>query len=274
MLGFLAVPMFMISIGRPMRANDWIVVFIMISPVFIHGLLGARRGPTFLSVAGVIASYVMVYRPSISITRMVLFTAGLGLLLLFLVANRHLIYLGGDLSDPLSVTEYMKNWEGNEYLFGSAIFRYGNNQSEPFYGLRVLFHMVGRLTPKSIWPTVYDDLAAVLGPDVDYKRWSGIPALSISYAVGWQIAEGAAPGLAGDMFLEFGYLSILVAGLIGWLYGRIWKLSQADNIYVVFYIVLVGLSIFLISQTIEAWLFRLLWFVAPAAIISQWRKIK
>lgn len=270
-LGFLATPLLIFSRRiRGTRPRHWLLVLLFISPLLVQGALGARRGPTFLALVGVAGSYILVFRPRIPF----LVAAGgatvVGVLMLWLVANRGAIYLGSEKQFDGSVSMMLENWSANEYLFSSAIFRYVNETGEPFYGRRILAHMGGRIVPAVLWPTKYTDVVAAVGLDIDLTQRAGLPVERMATITGWDVAAGAAPGLVGDFWMEFGWLAPLAAFSIGWFYGRLWRVARSEPRLQPVYVLMAALSIYLITQTIEAWLFRALLFGIPAALSLRW----
>lgn len=269
-LGFVAAPLLVLSRRKGgMRTQDWILVFVFLLPLLVQGLLGARRGPTFLAITGLTASYVLAFRPRIPFLLASTAALAIGILMLWLVANRGAIYLGSDKPLDSPASEMLENWSGNEYLFSSGIVRYVGEVGEPFYGKRIFAHMAGRIVPSAIWPTKYSDIVAALGLDIDLTQQAGIPVDSIATITGWRVANGAAPGLVGDFWMEFGMLAPLAAFAIGWLYGKLWRASRADQRLQPVYAVLAALSIYILTQTIEAWLFRALLFGLPAMLLLK-----
>jgi hypothetical protein len=109
-----------------------------------------------------------------------------------------------------------------------------------------------------------------MGLNLDLTKMAGIPAERIATFTGWDIAVGAAPSIVGDFWLEFGMLSPFVAIGLGWFYGRLWRLSRSDPRIQPVYVMLAALSIYLVAQTIEAWLFRALLYGIPAFIAMRW----
>lgn len=263
--GFVAVPLLILSQRKTgMRWYHWGMALAFLLPLFVQGILGARRGPTFLAITGVAASYILTFRPRIPFAAVVVGSASLGMLLLWLVANRDAIYLGSNKELQGSVSRMLENWGGNEYLFSSAIVRYVNETGEPFYGLRILAHMLGRIVPLSVWPTKYADVCAAFGLNIDLTQDAGIPIDRIGAVTGWQVAVGAAPGIVGDFWMEFGSFAPLGAFALGGLYGKLWRRSRVDPRIQPAYAMLAALSIYVFTQTIEAWLFRALLFGIPA----------
>jgi hypothetical protein len=268
--GFVATPLVILARRHGgMKPRHWMLVLIFIFPLLVQGLLGARRGPTFLALAGIAGSYILVFRPRIPFAFAATGALAIGLLLLWLVANRDAIYLGSDKKLDGSVSMMLENWSGNEYLFSSAIVRYVDETGDTFSGLRILAHMGARIIPHSLWPTKYADVVSALGLNIDLTQGAGIPVDRVATITGWDIAVGAAPSVVGDFWLEFGILAPLAMFAVGWLYGRLWSLSRSDPRVQPAYVLLAALSIYLLTQTIEAWMFRALLFGLPAFVILR-----
>jgi len=268
--GFVATPLIILARRHGgMRPRHWALVLIFLLPLLVQGLLGARRGPTFLALAGIAGSYILVFRPRIPLLVVIAGGLAVGLLLLWLVANRSAIYLGSDEKLNGSVSMMLQNWSGNEYLYSSAIVRYVQETGETFDGMRILAHMSARIVPHSLWPTKYADVVSALGLDIDLTRGAGIPVDRIAAVTGWDIAVGAAPSIVGDFWLEFGMFAPVAIFAIGWFYGRLWSLSRIDPRVQPAYVMLAALSIYLFTQTIEAWLFRALLFGLPALLVLR-----
>jgi hypothetical protein len=217
----------------------------------------------------VAGSYILVFRPRVPFAFAAVGGFTVGTLLLWLVANRGAIYLGSDRELNGSVSMMLQNWAGNEYLFSSAIVRYVNETGDTFSGLRIFAHMSARIVPHSLWPTKYADVVSALGLNIDLTQGAGIPVDRIATISGWDIAVGAAPSFVGDFWLEFGWMAPLAIFSVGWLYGKLWSVSRSDPRVQPAYVMLAALSIYLLTQTIEAWLFRSLLFGLPALLILR-----
>lgn len=268
--GFVATPLIILSRRHGgMKPRHWMLVLLFLFPLLVQGLLGARRGPTFLALAGVAGSYTLVFRPRIPFVFAATGAAAVGMLLLWLVANRDAIYLGSDQKLDGSMSMMLQNWAGNEYLFSSAIVRYVNETGDTFSGLRILAHMSARIVPHSLWPTKYADVVSALGLNIDLTQGAGIPVDRIATVTGWNIAVGAAPSFVGDFWLEFGMMAPIAIFIVGWLYGKLWSIGRSDPRMQPAYVMLAALSIYLLTQTIEAWLFRGLLFGLPALVVLR-----
>jgi hypothetical protein len=273
--GFVATPLIILTRRNGgMRLRHWALVAVFLTPLLVQGFLGARRGPTFLALACVSGSYILVFRPRIPFVFAATGALAVGALLLWLVANRDAIYFGSDKKFDSSMSMMLENWSANEYLFSSAMVRYVNEAGEEFSGERILAHMSARVVPRSFWPTKYEDIVAALGLNIDLTQRAGIPVDRIATVTGWDVAEGAAPSFVGDFWMEFGIFAPVAIFFVGWLYGKLWGLSRSDPRLLPPYVILAALSIYLLTQTIEAWMFRALLFGLPTLLalrLPSWR---
>jgi oligosaccharide repeat unit polymerase len=256
---------------RGLTLQDWAVIALCIFPTLFHGLVGARRGPTFLALVVLVGGYLFFSRKKIGFAMAIPGVLLVGLGLLFLVANRNSIYLGTSIEDasefrsPLS---YLDRWNSNEYLFGSAVVRYANEDGS-YYGTRELVHLIGRIVPNAVWPNEYEDLTQMMGIKTDLTVNDGIDSESLMVLNGWTPSFGAAPGFVGDLWLEFGYLSFLVTFLIGYLYGWTWKKTATAASARLIYLLLVALSVYLIMQGLDPWLYRVLLLGVVALLVVK-----
>ncbi len=252
--------------GKGMRPSDWAIVILCITPTFVHAILGARRGPLFLSVIVLAGGYLYFMRKRVSIPMLIAAGAVLGGAMLFLVANRGAIHLGADLGgefrDP---TEHLLRWSSNEYLIGGTVIRYTDTYGA-FYGAREFIWLVGRLLPKQIWPTVWTDLPELLGVQVNLLRNGGVSQEGLTTLANWTPSVGSAEGFTGSLYLEFGFLSPVAAFCIGLLYGKVWTAAKTSLAARVFYLLMVAMSVYLVMQALDPWAYRLLLFGIPAYI--------
>lgn len=255
--------------GR-MTGSDWALIAYCLAPVALHGLLGARRGPTFVAAVIGGGGYIYFVRRRLSLALALPAGIALGTLLLFLVANRSDIYFGTELSSldrsPLDVLE---RWDSNEYLIGSAVSRYAAEFGS-YRGIREVTQLIGRLLPHSIWPAVWDDLPNFFGLDVDLRLNGGIDPMRVSVAAGWMPSRGSAPGFVGDLWIEYGVFALLAAFLIGCLYGTVWRIAAFEPKARLFYLVMTAMSVYLVMQGLDPWLYRILLIGGPCYFLAAW----
>lgn len=269
-VGLGAIPLiYMGRRGRGMRFVDWMLIAVVISPILIQGLLGARRGPTFLAVVAVAGGWIYFFNKKVPLIVTIAGGLTLGMLMLFLVSNRGAIFLGSDLPLESSAGAILQGVSGSEYVYGGAVVRYADATNGYFYGARIAAHLVGRIIPGAIWPTQFEDVQNFFNLNVDLTINAGIDAIGISRVVGWMPPIGAAPGIVAELWLEFGIFAFAAAFTIGWFYGNVWRRAKTNEPAKVLYIIMMALSIYLIMQSLEAWSYRLLLFGMPTYLLAR-----
>lgn len=258
-----------------MRKRYVIAGLLFISPMFIHGLLGARRGPTFTAFAALAATYYLgrKRRPAI-----LLFLGGgalIGLLLMLIVTFRDQFRLGSDLlqnpatalnammdtMDELRSESTERTLEANEFIYGvDVVNRFAAGIDRYYWGTRILTIVFIRPIPSQWWPDKYVDVG--MARYLINVGLGGVDEISA-------IANGAAPGFVADLFAEFSWGAILASFLIGWCYARVWRnAEERGGIWLPVYILFVVFSIFFVMQTLEAILYRMLFTTLP--ILMLW----
>jgi hypothetical protein len=256
--------------GSRLSGVDWLWIALFAGPWLVHGLLGGRRGPTFMVLAAFGAGwYFMRFRRPRLSTAMV---GGLllGFLLLFLVAHRDQIYLGSDFDFEKDAPAFaFEAHSGNEFIYGAGAVLHADAVGDYWWGRRYATVLFVRPVPRFLWPSKYDDAAAIMGtPSIATNL--GVGTDTFGQTVGWEGAIGSAPGLVADMWIEFWWASFLAILVIGWCYGRVWfQAVTQGGIWVVIYCLMLSLSAFLVMQTLEAMAYRLLLLAVPALL--AWR---
>lgn len=256
--------------GRGVRPRDLALVLLFVAPLVVHGLLGARRGPTFMALAGLGVGWCLLRgrRPSLALT----LGAGavLGFLMLFLVANRGGIYLGSEAPLDAGAALRIEAHPGNEFVYGAGAILHQEATGGAFWGRRWLVFLVVRPIPRLLWPTKYEDAAV----------WLGIPNLAVSNAgsggkvfketLGWPGAPGSATGLIADVWLECAWLTPLVLYGLGRLLGRLWARAVAfGGVPAALYALALSLSAYLVMQSVQAAGFRLILLGVPLLLARR-----
>jgi hypothetical protein len=241
------------------------------APMLIHGLLGARRGPTFIALATIVAAYFMGRRTRPSLPVFVTGGAVTGVLLLLIVTFREQFRIGSELfTQPLTTLQSMMDEmeerrmetmervvEGNEFVYGAGVISRFEYNRDFYWGKRIATILFIRPVPKQWWPTKYED--------VGMERYLINVGLG-GVEEGHTAAYGAAPGFAADLFAEFSWGAAIASLLIGFAYGRTWRTATTSGgLSVIIYILLMAFSIFFVLQTLEAVMYR---FVLTAIPIS------
>lgn len=257
--------------GQKLSWLDLLLCLAFASPFLIQGMLGARRGPTFLvfSAAGLCWYMMRGRRPRPLVFIFAGF--GLGLLMLFLVSNREYIYLGSEWNLDKSVFDYLKvenpeHGTGNEYIYGGGSILHASVSEDYYWGRRYFAEVFIRPIPRQLWPDKYE--AVGLGRLEENAGTGGDDLLG---TIGWSGAFGAAPGMIADLWLEFWWFALLALYGIGWMYARVWRLAcMKGGFYIVVYVFMASLSIFLVFQTVEAILVRFLFMAGSSWLVWRW----
>lgn len=255
----------------PWRNWNYLAVALIITPFLLQGMLASRRGPTFMAFASVGAGWYLARgrRPSFP----VLLGGGtaIGLLLLLLVAFRAQLHLGSDLYTRLSAEMLAQGLEekmtkesyGNEFFYGANVMLSARERERHYWGKRLLTIAFIRPIPKQLWPTKYEDV--------------GMSEYMINVGLGYGDAllapapPGAATGFAADLYAEFASFGLVAAALIGWYYGRCWRLARRGGHFAIInYGCLIAFAIFFIAQTSEAILSRYLVVIIPTMVLWWW----
>jgi hypothetical protein len=195
---------------------------------------------------------------------------GLGLLLLFLVAHRDQIYLGSEFDFGQDTRTFaFTAGSGNEFVYGAGAILHADGVGEYWWGRRLAIVLFVRPVPKLVWPSKYDDAAAALGtPSIATNL--GVGTDEFRETVGWTGATGAAPGIVADLWIEFWWASLLALLGLGWCYGRVWSRAVSQGgIWATLYCLMFSLSAFLVMQTLEAFIYRLLLIAVPG-LLAWW----
>ncbi len=248
----------------------WLIAVALFStPWLAYAFLGARRGPTFMIAVCIGMSWFMARGKRPSIFSLLAGGTALGMLMLFLVTNRSHICLKCDLNLTTNVSGVVASVdEGNEYIFGTGCVMASRAEGKCYWGKRYLAQVLVRPIPRQIWPTKYQDTGLE-----DLLQNAGVAGRGLKNVMGWGEVPGAAATVVADMWVEFGWLEIPVAFLLGWTLGRVWRLGVTQmGFWMTEYIILSILSIYLITQSGEAVISRFIILSVPAILV--WRKAR
>lgn len=247
---------------------DWGFVLVIASPFLVQGILGARRGPTFMAVVALGVGWYLMRRKRPRLVTVLTAGALLGGMLLLLVTNRGEIHLGSDLELRNAPLDYIKASTGNEYLYGAAVMLHAEDQGEILWGRRYAQVFLVRPIPRAWWPSKYDDASRVLGvPSVESGN-GGLPTAELLWTVGWPGANGSATGIVADLWVEFWWFGLVALFGIGWIYGQMWRRGVTrGGAWIPAFGTMTALSIYLVMQGIEAMGFRALLMLAGSSLI-------
>ncbi len=252
--------------ARGFRLIHIVSLAVFVLPILSQALLGSRRGPTFAIFTVLIMSWFLFRNTRPSSILAVAGGIALSYLILFLIANRNQIHFGSDFEFTTDVaTNIAQSDTGNEYIYGTGCMLASEKLGNHFWGRRYLAQILVRPVPSSIWPTKYEDFG------VEAIKQNAGTDLGIADALGWRGAPGSAPGIIADLFVEGSWLAIPFLAFLGWIYGHVWKRAVLHGgVWAAQYAILSALSIYLVMQTMEAVIFRLLLLSIPIWLTWKW----
>ena len=227
---------------------------LFIMPSILEAAASARRGPTFMIAVTLTLGYFLNRRKRPSLVLTAVAGTLLGFLMLFLVSNRQNIYLGSDRALTTDVTDIVEKPDtGNEFIYGTGTILSVEQRDTYYWGWRYIAQVLIRPIPSSIWPTKYEDFGL---PELKHNAGTGE---GFEQTLGWTGADGSAPGVIADLWAEFHWFNLLALFAIGALYGFVWRKAQLQaGPWTAQYIIMAALSVYLVMQTMEAVIFRLL----------------
>ncbi len=230
-----------------------------LAPLLIEAAFSARRGPTFMIATVVTIGWYMNRKKRPALIAAAAAGGAVGMLMLFLVSNRHNIYLGSDRQLTTDVTSVVEKPDtGNEYIYGAGTILSADQRRTFYWGRRYFAQVLIRPIPSSVWPTKYEDFGV---PELLHNAGTGEGLLQ---TLGWEGAEGSAPGIVADLWTEADWLNMPALFFIGRLYAWAWKRSQlSGGVWIAQYVIMAALSVYLVMQTMEAVIFRLLILSVP-----------
>ncbi|AMV16748.1 hypothetical protein [Planctomyces sp. SH-PL14] len=255
--------------GTRLTPGKFLTLLYVLSPMIAWSIIGGRRGPMFLSAATLAGGVVIIRRKIPNIASVL---AGLGLagvLMLLLVDNRSLLRpWTGDVQTDSFVDTLTGDAisEGDEFVVAMATILASDQLERNYWGARYFVQFFIRPIPQELWPTKYRDC------DMEWMQTaagsSGIGTGEWMSEVGFVPYKGSSMGFIADLFLEFHAGCIAAVYLIGHLYSLAWQRSRVRRgLWTILYFEMLILSIYLPTQSIGAWLYRLLILAVPTLLL-------
>jgi hypothetical protein len=240
-----------------------LLALVFASPHVLHAVLGTRRGPAFVTAFILVAGFYVFRgrRPRMAAT--LAGGAAVGLVLLFLLANRFRIYYGSDRPISFDLTDSIAFHPnpGNDHVVAAGLVATAQRTKRFGWGVSYVEQMFLRPIPRDVLPDKYDILE---------ERTVG-PA-EVGATLGWRPPPGWSPTLFAHLFVEFAWLSPLASFLLGWAYGWVWRRSVASGAvgWLVLNVLLCAGLLHLIAQEFWAMAVPLLLMFVPAWAALRW----
>jgi hypothetical protein len=235
----------------------------MAAPHIVHTALGTRRGPLYVTVILLVVSFYVFEGRRPRFVASLAAGGALGLLLLLLLANRSRVYYGSQQSVTLDVTDSIafRPNSGNDYLVAAGLVVAADRTGRFGWGLSYVEQLFLRPIPREWLPEKWDIL-----------QEETVTELDVASTLGWEPPPGWAPTLFAHLYTEFGWFSLAVSALLGWVYGWTWRRSvesPAVGWQALQVLMLVGL-LHLITQGFWAMAVPLMLMFVPAWLALRW----
>jgi len=233
------------------------------APHMLHAVLGTRRGPAFVTAFLLVGGlYIFRGRRPPVLATLAGGTA-VGLLLLFLLANRQRVYYGSekpltfDLTDSIAFNPNA----GNDHVVAAGLVTTADRMGRFGWGVSYVEQMFLRPIPRELLPDKYE----LLEP-------ATVGAEDVGATLGWRPLPGWSPTLFAHLYIEFGWLSAAASFLLGWSYGWVWRRSVESGAvgWLVLNVLLCAGLLHLMAQDFWAMAVPLLLMFVPAWAALRW----
>lgn len=241
------------------RRVGLLILFLGLLPWMLSAVAGGRRGPAIIALAGLLFA-TFFWRRSLRPLIFVAWFSLIALVVTFLIANRGVLEQRRyGAWAALSEAIYLNVFEGNEFIYGSAAIALRAETGEFYWGRRHVMTFLVRPVPRHIWPTKYEDAGEWLGlPDWRESNYAVFPSKAL-FVLGWTAPLGAAPGLAADLWIDWGPAAPIVGFGMTYLITLLWWRARMGQICAgVLYGVVFVLMVYLVTQGFEAFMVRFL----------------
>mgnify|MGYP001195918555 FL=1 len=206
----------LLTLAASQSPRAWLLALAFAAPQIVHAALGTRRGPAFVSAVMLVGSLYVFrgQRPRLAAT-----LAGggaVGVLLLFLLANRDRIYYGSEQPVIVDITDSMafRPTTGNEYLTAAGFVTTADRTGRFGWGLSYVEQLFVRPIPRAVMPDKYDLIEE-----------GTVTPTDMAAQLGWRPPPGWATTIFAHLYIEFAWLSVLASFLLGAAYAWVWRRS-------------------------------------------------
>lgn len=266
-LGFAAVVMYALANqGRKGLWGSLLIMVLFVSPTLLHGTLGGRRGPLFISLVALFAGWCVLRGRMPRLVTLFGFLAATLTAVVFVQSQRRHLHLGSDdasidLGRFQSVIKAEEIQSGDNFFSSTGLVQVAKETGKYHNGRRFLIIFGIRPVPRQLWPTKYHDMSALLyGVEGDYYEAIKIHSRTDWIrTVGWMPPQGYAINVMADLFMEFSWGFLLAAALLGRGIGMIWlRFRLRGGIWTILFLASAVLSIYLPTQSFSAFAHRFL----------------
>lgn len=271
-LGLVAAVMVALSqYRRRWTGPTFVLLIVGLLPNLIQGSFGGRRGPLFLALSAAILGWTVTRPKQPKLWVLVGALAVVMLSVAFVASQRQHLYLGSEEAEVrwdefLGALKSDEVSEGNNFVYGAGFVLATHYSGQFTWGLELAVNLLVRPIPRQLWPSKYEDVGATWVIN-EYPGLGHLTENDWLAAVGWIPLAGSAAISISDLFGEFGWGAIVVMYLIGRAFAslRVRRLTQG-GVWALLYLEALILTIYLATQSFEAFYYRLLILAIPTVV--------
>lgn len=258
--------------GRRLTFPRFLIAFLVASTQIAQCVIGKRRGTIFLTAAVLAAFWYVVKNKKPNWKAIVAGTCALGLVLLYVAANRSANALtnisDGNTERLANVLTVSTLTAGDEFISSSGIILTSHRFQNHHWGKRIFATIFVRPIPSFLWERKWEFFGL---ERLKYQPGGGgMKRSEWLEAVGFRSLSGSATGFAADAFLEWSWGGAIACYVLGRSFGWLWKQwVSKGGAWTVVYAEAMALSVFLPSQSLGAWLYRFMLLSVPTLLIFR-----
>lgn len=250
--------------GQRLTGGRLLMWLYIASPQLSWAIIGKRRGTIFLIAAMLAACWFLMKNKKPNWTVILGGVGMLGLLLLFVMAQRH-ASPQLDLGLQATLTGNHPLTTGDEFVAAGATILASEKYEHHFWGARAISMFVIRPIPSALWPSKWQDMG--LGWMETQPGLYGLTTSQWNAALGFCPALGTAGGFVADAYLEWSWGGVLACYCLGLGFSWLWKQwGIHGGVWTALYIEAMILSVYLPSQSLGAWSYRFALLAVPTVI--------
>ena len=241
----------------------------MATPRLLQGTIGGRRGPLLLTVLTLFVAWFVARGTLPKLRHAFVGILIAGLAVSFVWSQRGTVLRVGSNEQFESQTFENKLYparlsQGHFYVVGSGSIVRSYRTGNYGWGKNYVKNLVFRPIPYQLWPGQYRFVNRL------YSSFTGSSHGYSRDIFKWRVPAGTTPGPIADAFNQLSWGMLLVFLLLGRMYGWWWKkFRQQGGVWTILYGSLLALTPYMATQSLSAFLYRLLFFTVPVYVI--WR---
>jgi hypothetical protein len=257
--------------NQPLNFQRILVILVVASPQLAWGTFGGRRGPAFIIACTLAFVFLTLRKTKVKAWNILFAAIVIGITLIALTSMRGDLFRFGMQTDALAkVKETIfvgTASEGDEVVYAASQIINAERYDLFQWGRRYFTLFFIRPIPSILFPNKYETFG--MSWMVDSPGSLGYSAYEWQSMQGFSVALGSAGGLISDLYLEFWWFGSFACFLLGMLLAFLRSRSlNRGGVWTMIFLMSSALSIYLPTQSVEAWGYRLL--LISALLLIFW----